>query len=317
VGKGSFITVHDMKYDETESWPRVSLLQLAFNLSTGIEAASVFNDMINWPSRTFYPDDKPAVTYAGPNDLESVAGIPKSPNLALLCESGNSQKDNPVADRIYLADVALGEVDSNGDGAPDGGSVTIKDYTSYSTFTTANNVEASAVAKYDGGYLFVWGERDNNTIQWADLSLEPTLTIGKESMGSGSFNVSSFAPWSNRPIVGLDVDSDTGDIYLVSSYDAGSESSSEEVDGDNGPYTSATSIIGNVDPTTGTVKIYSKPTQVAYHDGFKVETVARAQSVQTDPFKTKSPATFIGSDDENYGGTIRKLKFGLGLTTRR
>ncbi|EOD36177.1 hypothetical protein EMIHUDRAFT_439809 [Emiliania huxleyi CCMP1516] len=84
------------------------------------------------------------------------------------------------------------------------------------------------------------------------------------------------------------------------------------VSADNGPYRSATSIIGNVDTTDGNVVIYNEPGKVSHHEGFKVETVARAQNISTNPFMTKHPATFIGSDDENYGGTIRKIQFGLG-----
>jgi len=330
VGGGSFITVHDMKGYETPAWPRVSLVQLAFNLSLGLQVAEIAYDPENdWPldrncTSKKHPERGP---YQGPNDLESVAGIPGKPHLVLLCESTNSRHDTcnftdsgrngEPADRIYLAEVSLSE-DSNGDGAPDGvTAVSIKDHTSFSSFTYSNNVEGTAVARYGSSedrYLFLWAERDETTIRWADLELEPNLVIHKE-IGNKSFELSTFASWSNRPVVGLDVDSETGDIYLVTSYDAGSEASNSEIDADNGPYRSATSIIGNVDTTDGNVVIYNEPHagKVSHHEGFKVETVARAQIVSTSPFKTKYPATFIGSDDENYGGTIRKIRFGLGL----
>ena len=386
VGGGSFITVHDMKgYEDTSiSWPRVSLVQLAFDLAIGIQVATAipattrsrpppssspisapslspsaptqvaeiaYNES-DWPTdrkctSKKHPDKAP---YKGPNDLESVAGIPGKPHLVLLCESTNSRndkcnstnsldKDFP-ADRIYLAEVILGE-DSNDDGAPDGvTAVSISDHTSFSSFTYSHNVEGTAVARYGSSedkYLFLWAERNETTIRWADLELEPNLVIHKEK-GSKSFELSTFASWSNRPVVGLDVDSETGDIYLVTSYDAGSEASSATVNADNGPYRSATSIIGNVNTTDGNVVIYNEPHagKVSHHEGFKVETVARAQNISTKPFMTKCvpilyfacplsqlltthipprpryPATFIGTDDENYGGTIRKIQFGLG-----
>ena len=245
-----------------------------------------------------HPDKAP---YKGPNDLESVAGIPGKPHLVLLCESTNSRndkcnstnsldKDFP-ADRIYLAEVILGE-DINDDGAPDGvTAVSISDHTSFSSFTYSHNVEGTAVARYGSSedkYLFLWAERNETTIRWADLELEPNLVIHKEK-GSKSFELSTFASWSNRPVVGLDVDSETGDIYLVTSYDAGSEASSATVNADNGPYRSATSIIGNVNTTDGNVVIYNEPHagKVSHHEGFKVETVARAQNISTKPFMTK------------------------------
>lgn len=330
VGSGSFITVHDMKgYEDTSiSWPRVSLVQLAFDLAIGIQVAGIAYHEKDWPTdrkctSKKHPDKAP---YKGPNDLESVAGIPGKPHLVLLCESTNSRndkcnstnsldKDFP-ADRIYLAEVILGE-DINDDGAPDGvTAVSISDHTSFSSFTYSHNVEGTAVARYGSSedkYLFLWAERNETTIRWADLELEPNLVIHKEK-GSKSFELSTFASWSNRPVVGLDVDSETGDIYLVTSYDAGSEASSATVNADNGPYRSATSIIGNVDTTNGNVVIYNEPHagKVSHHEGFKVETVARAQNISTKPFMTKYPATFIGTDDENYGGTIRKIQFGLG-----
>lgn len=330
VGGGSFITVHDMKGYESTSiwWPRVSVVQLAFNLAIGIQVAEIAYHESDWPTdrnctSKKHPDKAP---YKGPNDLESVAGIPGKPHLVLLCESTNSRndkcsstnsldKDFP-ADRIYLAEVILGE-DSNDDGAPDGvTAVSISDHTSFSSFTYSHNVEGTAVARYGSSedkYLFLWAERNETTIRWADLELEPNLVIHKEKE-SKSFELSTFASWSNRPVVGLDVDSETGDIYLVTSYDAGSEASSATVNADNGPYRSATSIIGNVNTTDGNVVIYNEPHagKVSHHEGFKVETVARAQNISTKPFMTKSPATFIGSDDENYGGTIRKIQFGLG-----
>jgi len=298
VDNGTFIAVHDMKYGEELAWSRVSLLQLPYQLSSGLQAANFKMNMIGWPARFINGE-----TVQAPNDLESVAGIPGSfpgqpRKLALLCESTNSRKDTPVADLIYLAEVAL---------APPGGRVSIKDHTSWSSFTYSYNVEATAVAAVDGGYLFLWGERNETTIRWADLALEPKLTIGPVR-GQASFNLTINMDWVNRPVVGLDVDEITGEIYLVSAYDLGSEQSNANEDADNGPYRSVTSTIGTVH-ANGTVNLFSSPQKVSYQDGFKVETVARAHTAPDEStFKTKFPATFIGTDDENYGGTLRKVQ---------
>jgi len=45
---------------------------------------------------------------------------------------------------------------------------------------------------------------------------------------------------------------------------------------------------------------------MTFQDGFKVEAVARADEVP-DKFVTKAPMTFIATDDENYGGTLRPV----------
>ena len=62
----------------------------------------------------------------------------------------------------------------------------------------------------------------------------------------------------------------------------------------------------------GTVTIYATPHTITHQNGFKVETVARAQSIPLGPpnvpdFQTESPATYIGTDCENFGGTLRKI----------
>ena len=45
--------------------------------------------------------------------------------------------------------------------------------------------------------------------------------------------------------------------------------------------------VQNVDTTDGNVVIYNEPGKVSHHEGFKVETVARAQNISTNPFMTK------------------------------
>ena len=67
-------------------------------------------------------------------------------------------------------------------------------------------------------------------------------------------------------------------------------------DPDNGPFRSALLQIGRV--IGGTVELAPQPSLLATFDGMKVESVA----VRADQGELEF---FIGSDDENYGGTLR------------
>lgn len=315
VEDGTFVAVHDMKADEEASWPRVSLIRIPKELKTGLQWAPLFNAQINWPKdRKLMEGDaviQDYATEAGPNDLESAALIPgTSPPLFLLCESGNSGKNDAydasgektgIADRIYLAGVHYDK-----DTAEEaGGSVQIKEYTTFSTFADISNVEATAVAATKAGHLFLYAERNTATIRWFKMTLNP-LVIHKEGGGSASFTLpKSMELLAKRPVVGLDVDEKTGVIYAVASHDPEGEIDEDKFSEDNGPYSSATYTIGTVHPD-GTVAILPGPDSITHQDGFKVETVARAQSIPKS-FKTEKPATYIGTDDENYGGTLRKL----------
>jgi len=66
---------------------------------------------------------------------------------------------------------------------------------------------------------------------------------------------------------------------------------------------------------TVTIKdaIGDDPQTVRIHNGFKVEAISRAQKIPVGAgatphdFATKVPGTFIGTDDENWGGTMRKI----------
>jgi len=317
VGQGSFVVVHDAKANENSNWPRVSLMQLPYDVEPGLQWAPLSNEDINWPDdRQIYVDcleNCEGETFSGPNDLESVAGIPGT-QLALLCESTNSREDSPVADRIYLAEVTL---DADGSG----GGVEIKNYTTWSSFTPSYNVEATAVAATDRGYLFMWAERDQPIIFWTDMMVEP-FSIGQHVrvIQHKQFKMAGPLALSNRPVVALDVDEVTGDIFMVSSYDLEGDSKAMPnppyVDADNGPYYAASSMIGKVNKDgTVTIKdaIGDDPQTVRIHNGFKVEAISRAQKIPVGAgatphdFATKVPGTFIGTDDENWGGTMRKI----------
>ena len=99
-------------------------------------------------------------------------------------------------------------------------------------------------------------------------------------------------PLYNRPIVGIDVDSQ-GNIYTVAAYDP---------DEDAGPYASAVYRIGAIRETPSGPDIFpeSSPILEGVCDGFKVESVAIFEA-------NGVVQLFIGTDDENYGGTVRPL----------
>jgi len=195
MGDGTFIGVHDAKL--REPLPRVSM----FRLPTSLGGIKYMSMKPNWP------EDRSS------NDLESAARIPGTRQV-LLCESGD---DASELDRIYLAEVGRR-------------SIHIKEHIRWSSFAKAYNVEASAVALTDSGHLFLWAERNSTTIHWRDLQLSP-LAIGARgvSSGSGTFELSrDQRHLCDRPVVGLDVDSD-GAIYAACSHDI-------EGEGDFGPY---------------------------------------------------------------------------------
>lgn len=212
------------------------------------------------------------------NDLESASRIPGTRKVLLI----ESCDDRSRYDRIYLARAGRNQV-------------RVLDFTEWSSFADPYNVEGTAVAKTADGYLFLWAERkdggETTLVQWRDLSLAP-FAIGTEGIeGSISFSLpSELAELYNRPLVGMDV-SASGEIYIVTAYDSGE---------DDGPYRSAVLKIGRVEESD--VVLDAEPTVVGIVDGFKVESVALRSDGERDE-------VFIGSDDENYGGTLRPLPF--------
>jgi hypothetical protein len=256
MGGDIFLAVHDAKFPDERSRVRVSLLKLPSSLKG-----------ILWkPLRPRFPGGKS-------NDLESASRIPGT-QMVLLVESADDASD---FERIFLAERIRNRVKVLG--ALDWGS-----------FTNVFNVEGTAVAETDDGYVFLWAERahgdPNTVIKWTDLTLQP--------FAIGSSGVISSVPFPlpddvyTRALVAMDVD-DTGQIYIATAFDP---------DSDNGPYRSAVFKIGQV--LDGEVVLDPEPALQATMDGLKVEAVAvRSHEGETE--------LFIGTDDENYGGTLRLL----------
>lgn len=213
------------------------------------------------------------------SDLESAARIPGTRKVLLL-ESGD---DASALDRIYLARVGSQ-------------SVRVVDATEWSSFTSVFNVEGAAVAATDDGYIFIWAERaDGETstlVQWTDLTLAPFAIGASGVVKAVPFSLpADLAARYNRPLVGLDVD-DSGQIFAVAAFDP---------DADSGPFRSAIMAIGRV--VGSDVVLEPAPNLLGVMDGFKAESVAiRAAG--------ENRALFTGTDDENFGGTLRQLQLG-------
>ena len=259
MGGKTFLAVHDAKVDGEAGRVRVSLLRLPTSLGG-----------LQWkPLRPRFPGGLS-------NDLESVSRVPGTRNV-LLVESGD---DGSGFDRIYLARASRRRV-------------RILDVVEWSSFTQVENVEGTAVASTEGGYLFIWAERedgsDTTLVRWTDLSLAPFAIGASGIAGSASFSLpEDLAALYNRPLVGIDVDK-SGEVFIVTAYDPGS---------DGGPYRSAVLAIGDV--MDGGVVLDAEPTVVGILDGLKVESVALRTRAGTREL-------FVGTDDENYGGTLRPL----------
>lgn len=269
IQDNTFLAVSDAKNPDEKAFTRVSLLGLPNSLS-GIN----FNALkLKFPGGLS-------------NDLESAAGIPGT-NKVLLVESANN---NDVYQRIFLADV--GE-----------NSVAIKETVVWTDFASVYNVEGSAVADTHSGLIFIWAERNtqqqSTEVKWTDLQLKPFAIGQSGEIKSVTFTLPAGLidkngdPLYNRPIVGLDVDS-AGNLYSVASYDP----EGMVPDPDIGPFRSIVFKIGQV--VADDVVLDAEPTTMSILDSLKVESVAIRENGH-------GVEIFVGTDDENYGGILRKL----------
>jgi hypothetical protein len=263
-----FIGVHDAKTDDAEMLkPRIAKLQLPKNLS-GIT----------------HEDRRLTFHGTPPNDLESIAKIPSSTEY-LLVESGDSMQD-PSVQRIFKATLQDGQFK-------------IVNQTQWPV--KIHNVEGTAVAALGNTFVFVFAERADNQsstdLCW--ITFNPVSMKFAKQVNRIKFQ-SPDPQRFNRVIVGLDIDS-TGLIYSVSAFDAESAGLPNP---DNGPYASGIYEIGRITMQNNTPKIqlHAKPIEHALVDGFKVESIA-VRKTNTNA----RPQLFIGTDDENYGGTLRQL----------
>ena len=215
------------------------------------------------------------------NDLESAARIPGTKDV-LLVESGDN--GNATFQRIFKARV---EEDW----------VRIIDVTPWPV--TIYNVEASAVAAVGDRFVFLFAERGQNlpstNLCWA--------VFDPEGLSFGQFSSVEFRNPDrtafNRPVVAMDLDS-SGQIYVSSAFDA---EAAGLPDPDNGPFTSAVFCIGKLTEVNGQpqVALFATPSLQGTLNGFKVESIAVRES---DEYGLQ---ILVGTDDENYGATLRLL----------
>jgi len=215
------------------------------------------------------------------NDLESAARIPGTKDI-LLVESGDN--GNPRFQRIFKARV-------------EGNRVRIVGVTPWPI--PINNVEGTAVGALGDRFVFLFAERAQNLpstdLRWAVFDPE-TFSFGPfRSVAFSNPDPTAF----NRPLVAMDLDS-SGLIYISSAFDA---EAAGLPDPDNGPFASAVFCIGKLTDVNGEpeVILFATPRLKGTLQGFKVESIAVRESDED------GLRIFVGTDDENYGATLRLL----------
>ena len=241
------------------------------------------------------PKDSRGLTYRdarfsfkgrSPNDLESIAKIPGT-DFVLLCESGDTKMD-PKLQMIYKAEIT-----------PSG--IKVVDVTQWPVLI--RNVEATAVACVGNKHFFLFAERadrqPSTELSW--LELDPNAMEFKGEVQSVTVKQPDPERY-NRVIVGLDIDSD-GVIYAASAFDA---EAAGLPDPDNGPYAGGVFAIGSVvqHEDDAAIDLFSQPKVIATVDGFKIEGVAVRETGETKEI-------FFATDDENFGGVIRRIKLSM------
>lgn len=163
------------------------------------------------------------------------------------------------------------------------------------------NVEATAVATFEGRFVFLFAERaqglSKTSLRWAIfdpgiLSFGPFKSVDVPNPDPEVFN---------RPLVAMDVDK-SGFIYIAAAFDA---EAAGLPDPDNGPFASGVYCIGqlteDVDAGGPKVLLFDPPRLEGTLDGIKVESIALRED------DDGGTLIFVGSDDENYGAALRLL----------
>ena len=238
IGGDRFLAVHDAKFPDEASFPRVSLLDRPVDLAG-----------IRWtPLAVGFPGN-PA------SDLESVARVPGPADRprVLVAESTEEVAEKPFSRRIFLLEVTAE-------------SVVVLDHADWPVPT--RNVEGVAVSEAGGSLVFLFAERAHgersSEIRWAEMTLEP-LAFGPFRSAGAFASPGPTGPIA-RPVSALEVDAG-GAIYAASAADP---------DDDSGPFRSAVYRIGRVITADGrpAVELDAQPTLLGRLDGLKVESLA-------------------------------------------
>jgi hypothetical protein len=213
------------------------------------------------------------------SDLESASRIPGR-QAFLFVESGERNEQGQQFRRLFLAECRDRQFQ-------------ILSFTEMPISVT--NVEGTAVAQAGDRMVFIFAERaegqSSTNIAWTNLQLQP-LKLG--AFEQATFSPPDFTGPNIRPVSAIETDK-FGRLYVASAFDPGD---------DNGPFRSVIWRIGQIKlDNNGKIRIIldAKPHRLATLDGLKVESLAIRE--QTDG----RLELFAGTDDENYGGTLRLI----------
>jgi hypothetical protein len=211
------------------------------------------------------------------NDLESIARIPATQQF-LLIESGDESFSGQQCKRIFLAELQNQDLK----------------IISVTNLPAVKNIEGATVVRLGKRLFFIFAERADHRpetyIQWAELEFAP-LRLGK--LQRTRFAPVGFTGRNWRPVSAIESDKQ-GHLFVATAFDT---------DDDNGPFRSVIWRIGQMKldkDNRSTVILKAVPERLAILDGLKVESLAIRQTAG----KTE---LFAGTDDENYGATIRPI----------
>lgn len=198
------------------------------------------------------------------NDLESVAAVPGTDSF-LLVESGYFEGRYGRILQITLDGKVLrtGHLPTN-----------------------VTNIEGTAVVGTLSGLAFLFGERQDGTIRWADLDLSGA-EIQFTEKGSVRFQVADPQGTNHRELSTLEADL-SGRLFTASTVDPG----------DRGPFQSVVWEIGQVGEQ---LSILGEPRRIADVPDAKVEALAFCRGADG------KEQLFLGSDDEDFGGSLRPV----------
>jgi len=244
---GSFLAVVDTKSNAPAEAPRVIRVSLLGQDATWEPI------QIAWPD----PDGTS-------NDLESVAAVPGTDSFLIVESSFREGRYGRIL-QITLG----GEVLRTGH-LP----------------TNVTNIEGTAVVRTLHGLVFLFGEREDGTIRWADLDLSGD-EIRYTEKGSVRFQVADPQGTNHRQLSTLEADL-AGRLFTASTIDPGEQ----------GPFQSVVWEIGQVGDQ---LSILGNPRRIADVPDAKVEALAFCRGADG------REQLFLGSDDEDFGGSLRPV----------
>jgi hypothetical protein len=221
------------------------------------------------------------------NDLESIARIPSTQQF-LLIESGDESFAGQQCKRIFLVELQHQNVK----------------VLSVTNLPAVKNIEGATVARLGNRLFFIFAERADHRpatyIQWAELQLAP---FALSTLQQVRFSPVGFTGRNWRPVSAIESDKQ-GRLFVSSAFDT---------DDDNGPFRSVIWRIGQIklrSDRRSTIILKAVPERLAILDGLKVESLAIREMAG-------KLELFAGTDDENYGATIRPIPvYRRGLTGR-